>query len=60
LNETVANARLTANINDPVQIRSNDLDDLSKMILHVNELKMELAKLVNVLTSQAKKEIESL
>ncbi|CDW71616.1 UNKNOWN [Stylonychia lemnae] len=42
-----------------VQMRFEDLEDLAKMILHVNELKQELAKLVGSLTLQARVGIET-
>ncbi len=36
-----------------------DLEDIAKMILHVNELKQELAKLVSSLTMQARRGIDT-
>ena len=40
-------------------MRIEDLEDIAKMILHVNELKVELAKLVGSLTMQARVGIET-
>ena len=40
-------------------MRQEDLEEIAKMILHVNELKQELAKLVSSLTMQARKGLET-
>jgi hypothetical protein len=46
-------------MNGDVTIRPDDLEEISKQMLHVKELKQELAKLVSILTMQARKGIDS-
>lgn len=40
-------------------IKNDDLEEFSKLMLNVNELKMELGRLVQSLTMQARKGIDS-
>jgi hypothetical protein len=42
-----------------VLVRQEDLEDIAKQMLHVKELKQELAKLVRILTIQARKGLDS-
>ena len=60
MQETVSSGRLSENAQERIQVRSDCLEELAKMILHVPELKMEMAKLVNVLIQKAKKQQESM
>ena len=46
-------------MNGDVGIRSEDLEEIAKQLLHVKELKQELAKLVSILTMQARKGLDS-
>ncbi len=45
--------------NGDVTIVAEDLEEIAKLLLHVKELKQELAKLVSILTMQARKGLDS-
>eukprot|EP00347_Sterkiella_histriomuscorum_P021994 403332051 len=54
--EAVQNGLSLTNQNDPnINLRIEDQEEIAKMMLHINELKQELAKLVSILTLQAKR-----
>ena len=53
------NSELKSSSTHPIDVLEEDLEEVAKLILHINELKQELGRLVTELTMQARKGIDS-